>query len=540
MIKYYWFVFLVFTYFTTHAQYTNVINTNRPGFTESPYSVGSGIIQLESGLTYQYSKNNHLKNEFDNVLALENLRFSLFSERLEFIISGAQNYYQVKNEFDNTIDENVGGFSLGGGAKFLIHQPTYKDKKKEIRSWNKRYAFDWSRLVPAIGISVAGNYQFNSDVKKFDTKYTPNTRYETIFRGALLLQNNLSDYWVVTNNIAFETALDKTNNVSLTTTSSYTASDNWVIFLEGKTYFSPINYAEGRFGLGYMINPNLQLDSSMNLGFLPNTTFMGFTMGVSYRIDRHEDSYFEVPLDSVGNKLMPPSRPHFVKRTGIAIGKATVSTGKFFKKAGEKTKEYAIVGAITTGEFFSNLFTKKSKIQNDSTAIDEVDFSKTKRIKKPKKGKQLAKEIEQYNDPNYIPKVKDTTEKKGFFKRLFSKKEKNNDEVEQENVPTINENTSTENETVAPEKKQSWFSRLFSKKKKEETEIETENFSDTNVEKQKTATENEESIPDENTSEKKKSFFSKLFSKNKKTIELESTDNPSDAEATENSENNNQ
>jgi hypothetical protein len=32
------------------AQYTEVINSNKPGFSESPYSVGTGIYQFESNL----------------------------------------------------------------------------------------------------------------------------------------------------------------------------------------------------------------------------------------------------------------------------------------------------------------------------------------------------------------------------------------------------------------------------------------------------------------------------------------------------------
>lgn len=33
-----------------YGQYTEVINSNKPGFSESPYSVGTGIYQFESNL----------------------------------------------------------------------------------------------------------------------------------------------------------------------------------------------------------------------------------------------------------------------------------------------------------------------------------------------------------------------------------------------------------------------------------------------------------------------------------------------------------
>ena len=35
------------------GQYTEVINSNNPGFSESPYSVGSGIYQFESNFFFR-------------------------------------------------------------------------------------------------------------------------------------------------------------------------------------------------------------------------------------------------------------------------------------------------------------------------------------------------------------------------------------------------------------------------------------------------------------------------------------------------------
>ena len=35
------------------AQYTEVINSRRPGFSDSPYSVGTKVYQVEGGLFYK-------------------------------------------------------------------------------------------------------------------------------------------------------------------------------------------------------------------------------------------------------------------------------------------------------------------------------------------------------------------------------------------------------------------------------------------------------------------------------------------------------
>ena len=44
------FVLLVLFSFThVNAQYTEVINSNRPGVSESAFSIGTGVIQFEAG-----------------------------------------------------------------------------------------------------------------------------------------------------------------------------------------------------------------------------------------------------------------------------------------------------------------------------------------------------------------------------------------------------------------------------------------------------------------------------------------------------------
>ena len=45
------FVLLIsFSFTNANAQYTEVINSNRPGVSESAFSVGTGIVQFEAGV----------------------------------------------------------------------------------------------------------------------------------------------------------------------------------------------------------------------------------------------------------------------------------------------------------------------------------------------------------------------------------------------------------------------------------------------------------------------------------------------------------
>ncbi|MDD7913262.1 hypothetical protein [Polaribacter ponticola] len=43
----------LFGFSALYSQYTEVINSNKPGFSESPYSVGTGVYQLENNLFFR-------------------------------------------------------------------------------------------------------------------------------------------------------------------------------------------------------------------------------------------------------------------------------------------------------------------------------------------------------------------------------------------------------------------------------------------------------------------------------------------------------
>ncbi len=52
---------VLFSLQNINAQYTEVINSKRPGLSESPYGIGTKVFQMETGMFYQ---KNQLKNIF--------------------------------------------------------------------------------------------------------------------------------------------------------------------------------------------------------------------------------------------------------------------------------------------------------------------------------------------------------------------------------------------------------------------------------------------------------------------------------------------
>ena len=71
-----------------HSQYTDVINSNRPGETIGAFAVGTGIIQLESGVFYE-QQNHSLFDTDAKIFGLGvNLRYGLLFESLELFYEG--------------------------------------------------------------------------------------------------------------------------------------------------------------------------------------------------------------------------------------------------------------------------------------------------------------------------------------------------------------------------------------------------------------------------------------------------------------------
>ena len=139
---------LLFTQIT-FAQYTEVINSNRPGNANSPYSIGTKVYQIETGLFYQtitdFITENYKANRYElynsNIIGTDiTIRTGYFLEKLEFILD-----INVQNESRNytfpiEYSESVLGLNtLTVGAKYLVYTPKYSDRSGEIRSWNARH-----------------------------------------------------------------------------------------------------------------------------------------------------------------------------------------------------------------------------------------------------------------------------------------------------------------------------------------------------------------------------------------------------------------
>ncbi|MCK5815350.1 MAG: transporter [Flavobacteriaceae bacterium] len=275
-----------------NAQYTDIINSKRPGNSESPYSVGTGVLQFESGLFYGNTGSEELFSTINPRGASLFTRCGVFNERFE--INGQIVYQYNDFQFNNTFKSStqISGVSqLNFGFKYLIYQRDYINHSKEIRSWKKRTRYDKNRWIPSIGIYIGVNTNWvNTDYQESDM--TP--------RVALLLQNNLSKRLIILSNIG---AYNINNNNSAYTyiiTATYSINESLSVFIEnqGDLSSSSLNPQVGT-GLAYLFSRNLQFDFSarayldqVNPGFITG-------VGVAWRWDNHKDELIEVKVEKI-------------------------------------------------------------------------------------------------------------------------------------------------------------------------------------------------------------------------------------------------
>jgi len=282
------------------AQYTQVINSKRPGFSESPFAVGSRVYQIEAGMFYQNSNEKNifaLKNSLGSDLFL---RTGLLSEKLECNL----NFKYQKDDFLSQLEPEkttqLNGFSqFTVGIKYLIYKPTYKDPSKEIRSWKAKMKFDKKRLIPSVGI-YAG---LNTNLLSQDYKLTAMSP-----KVALLLQNDFDDYTIWVNNVSVDYFnIKEMRTYSYISTLSYAMTDRFSIFAEHQGAFLPLK-KEFKLGGGtaYLLSKDLQLGLNMHWDMKTDHLNLYGGLGVSWRLDKHKE---KIILKKVENKARGKGQP---------------------------------------------------------------------------------------------------------------------------------------------------------------------------------------------------------------------------------------
>jgi len=273
------------------GQYTDVINSNRPGRAVSAYAVGKNVVQAEIGLLYEQQDHSILTTDSNIFGADFALRYGLLFEQLEIIYEGS--FISQNVTFLGTgIEDNRTDFSRNrAGIKYLVFDP-FKDPEKNkpnIYSWKANNTFRLKNLIPAI--SVYAGATFNLGDNPFyvgDPVVAP--------RAAIATQSRLSPRFVLISNVAYDRIGSDFPEWSYAVSLTHAfRNPKWSVFVENQGIKSE-RYADVllRTGVAYLINKNFQADFHLGSNFKSTPSRIFTVLGFSYRLDFHKDQLIPI------------------------------------------------------------------------------------------------------------------------------------------------------------------------------------------------------------------------------------------------------
>lgn len=296
-LRYVFYLSLLLLPLVNHAQYTDQINSNRPGETMSAFAVGKSVIQLETG-AYGIAQKHHLLNYVANGFGIDaTIRYGAFKEKLE-LIADLQYQSQVYEARLTKIDQKALKQSIIG-AKYLLYDPFKSQEKKiNVYSWKVDKSFKWKQLIPAVSVFAGANITSANNPYHF----SPNASISP--KVILITQNHFGDgSWVFVTNTIADYIGSEFPSYGYAVTITKGINKNWSGFIENQGYKSDF-YSDliVRSGAAFLVNDDLQLDISGSASLKDTPAIFYGGIGLSWRYD---GNYKEVrtPIEEDPNIL---------------------------------------------------------------------------------------------------------------------------------------------------------------------------------------------------------------------------------------------
>ena len=293
--------------FIASGQYTETINNNRPGGSQGAFSVGTNVLQFETGFGIGQEDHVLLKTQTDAFSLDYSARFGFWKEELEVILtgefqsnsitdirSGTTNEYDQRNFRSNTL-----------GIKYLVYDPYIKRELNgpNLLSWKANNRFSWDELIPAISIYAGANFDSANNA------FTPEDPFTISPKVSIQTQNNFKSGFVLVTNIIADRFTTQTPTYGYIVTLTYCISDWFSLFAEKQGFDSDF-YADNivRFGAAALITKDWQVDASLlySLKDTPSRTYG--RIGVSYRFDFHDSDEFLEEKGKAGREIKKVER----------------------------------------------------------------------------------------------------------------------------------------------------------------------------------------------------------------------------------------
>lgn len=276
-IKLLLFALPLFTSAISYSQYTDQINSNRPGESMSAFAVGKTIIQVETGI-YGITEKHDILNYDANGIGFDMaLRYGAFVEELEFIAEFQYQFDQYSTPIENYNRNDFRQITFG--VKYLIYNPDkFYEQKVNIYSWKANQKFRWRSLIPSVAVYGGANLIGKNNPYTFpEDKISPKL---------MAITQNYFGKWVWVNNIIADKLTTEYPSYGFITTLTRGFNERWSAFGEFQGYKSDF-YSDAifRVGAAHLLGSNLQIDASISTNFKETPSILYGGIGFSWRFD---------------------------------------------------------------------------------------------------------------------------------------------------------------------------------------------------------------------------------------------------------------
>ncbi len=342
-------LFTMFGFFVSHGQYTDQINSNRPGASIGAFSVGKNVVQFEGGSEVRTYKHRSYNNSKVNAsLLFLSVRYGLLSERIELTYDGVYQFDKLDNLLINPSVESKRHAFLNNflGIKYLVYDPFKKEREINVYSWKANNGFKLRDLIPAVSVTLGGNFILEKETpfpygNVFDelrpTLFFGIPRDDSIEpgftgKGILATQSHFFGRWVFVTNFIYNRISSDFPEFSYILSLTHTINEKWSAYIETQNFSSDL-YKDQIFrtGAAYLFSDDLQFEATLGSNTKNSPSIFFFNVGASYRLDFHKDVDPEVKLEE---KLMKKEERMYMK----GAKKAQKADKKRNKKAKKKPK----------------------------------------------------------------------------------------------------------------------------------------------------------------------------------------------------------
>ena len=294
---------LLFVSSVVNSQYTPIINSNRPGFTQGAFAIAPGVYQLEFGTSYRQDQFVSLAQAKSQGAGFTlDLRTGLILQNLELI-------YRVDYHRDQLSYTNASGrltYRRNGtkkntiGFKLLVFDPFRNSDwyKPNTKSYKANKGVRLVDLIPAVSVyfgselSFGNIYPYGEPFSPLFNILSPTLKQDEISGEFMLITQNhfLNNFVVVTNwGRRYLGSVNEQNFMS--SSLMIPIRKRLMSFVEQVSVHSKL--ASNVFltaGAVYLINENIQVDAFLSHTVKDTPAMFAAGLGVSYRIDRYNDN----------------------------------------------------------------------------------------------------------------------------------------------------------------------------------------------------------------------------------------------------------